>query len=148
MYVDTYTYIYIYVYIYIIHVWGLLLRYGQLPPSLASPTGWSKKASAQLCQVASHKSLSSSTLTWIKLIFIHLDMDIIGANKTVHQEYMHIPQTALGCRGSLGVGQGPGLPIGDPSRSPRLNFCRRAADVVMVRSLPSTRNGRSCHFRQ
>ena len=61
---------------------------------------------------------------------------------------LYIPQTALCCRGSGGVST-TGRCVGRPFPGAAvINFCAQAADLVMVASLPSMRNGRSFQFRQ
>ena len=59
---------------------------------------------------------------------------------------MFIPQTALGRRGSGGVGKGPEFSPVDPLRSVSLNFFVQVADLVRFTSLPSIQTGRSHNF--
>ena len=60
---------------------------------------------------------------------------------------MLIPQTAFCCRGSGGVSPtGRGVLRQFPGAA-AINFCAQAAEIVMVASLPSTRNARSFHLR-
>ena len=62
--------------------------------------------------------------------------------------FTYIPHTVFCCRGSGGVSPtGRGVLRQFPGAA-AINFCAQAAEIVNVASLPSTRNGRSFHFRQ
>ena len=104
--------------------------FSQLPKSFLHMSGWARYLKTQDC------TCLPKDPNWLK------KLKTFGTWPNIYI----LPQTALGCRGSICGDNDAGSLRVDPLHTPPLNFCEQAADLVRVTSLLSTRNGCSCNF--